>query len=294
MLDLAREWFSENQSPYRLQFYPPFTYVFFAPLLLVDHYPTLYKFFTLFMVISYCFLTLVLPLKMTVKKNIPLIVLFFVTGLTSYGLQFELERGQYNVFTFLLCLWAIYIFHFHPKYRIFAYLLFSLSVQLKLYPAIFIVMLIDNWKDWKSILRRFAGLAVFNILLLFIMGPRSSWISSVQFRVRCLHPDGHGMVTIPLIAVFNLTKDGFRSLDQIPWNAQTNSESLKHPCFYCSLLCFLCYTDLLQTNNPIRTHICYSCMIGALGLGQQHYTLSMLAAPVALVLSSPEPTMFNG
>ena len=58
----------------------------------------------------------------------------FVTGLTSHGLQFELERGQFNVVAISLCLLAVYIFHYQVKYRHFGYLLFLVAVQLKVYP----------------------------------------------------------------------------------------------------------------------------------------------------------------
>jgi hypothetical protein len=298
ILDLAQGWFTANQSPYTIQFYPPFTYMFFAPLLLIDHYPTLYKLFTLFMVISYCFLTLLLPVKMTDKKNIPLVVLFFVTGLTSYGLQFELERGQYNVFTFLLCLWSIYIFHYYPQYRIFAYLLFSLSVQLKLYPAIFIVMLIDNWKDWKSILLRFAGLAVFNFLLLFIMGPRIflDFLTSVSNQMATPGWTWNGNHSINAF-VFNLTKDGFRIM------RPDTLEMLKQNSGHITTSLFLVFTIMFvstilisyKRNRPaMDPYLLIACMIGALVIPiSNDYTLSMLTAPVALVLgSTPEPKNF--
>jgi hypothetical protein len=74
------------------------------------------------------------------------------------------------VFTLLLCLTSIYIFHYHPKYRLLAYILFSLSVQLKLYPAIFIVMFVDDWRDWKNVVLRFLGIGLVNLLLFFVMG----------------------------------------------------------------------------------------------------------------------------
>lgn len=299
VIDLAREWFTENLSPYRIQFYPPFTYVFFAPLLLVEHYPTLYKFFTLFMVLSYCFLTFILPVKMTDKKNIPLILLFLVTGLASYGLQFELERGQYNVFTFLLCLWSIYIFHYHPKYRIFAYLLFSLSVQLKLYPAIFIVMLIDNWKDWKGIALRFAGLAVFNFLLLFIMGPRIflDFLRSVSSQMSAPGWTWNGNHSINAF-VFNLTKDGFRII------GSDTLEILKQNSGFLETFLFLMFGIMFllallisyQRNKPgPDPYLLIACMIGALVIPiSNDYTLSILAAPVALLMSSsPAPKTFS-
>jgi Glycosyltransferase family 87 len=295
ILDLMKGWFLADQSPYTVQFYPPFTYVFFAPLLLVDNYSTLYRFFTLFSLLSYCFLSLVLPAKIVDRKNIPLVLLFFITGLTSYGFQFELERGQYNVFTFLLCLWSIYIFHYHPKYRIFAYLLFSLAIQLKLYPAIFIVMLIDNWRSWKSILLRFAGIAIFNILLFFIMGYRIflDFLRAVSSQIGTPGWTWNGNHSMNAF-VFNLTKDGFRivppdTLEMLRQNSGLIETSL--------LLIFgiLFITAILisyKRNRPgLDPYLLIACMIGALIIPiSNDYTLSILAVPVTLVLCSiPEP-----
>lgn len=291
IIELAKGWFTANQSPYAIQFYPPFTYMFFAPLLLVDSYPMLYKSFTLFTIVSYCFLTLILPLKMVDKKNIPLVLLFFITGLASYGLQFELERGQYNVFTFLLCLWSIYVFHYHPKYRIFAYLLFSLSVQLKLYPAIFIVMLIDDWRAWKSILVRFAGIALFNILLLFIMGYQIFWdfLGSVSSQMTTPGWTWNGNHSINAF-VFNLTKDGFRiiesnTLDILRQNAGFIETSL----FLIFVILFISAILIsYKRNRPgVDPYLLIACMIGALIIPiSNDYTLAILAASVALVLCS--------
>lgn len=293
----AKAWFTANESPYATQvsFYPPFSYMFLAPLLLMDHYPTLYKLFTLFMVLCYCFLTLILPVKMTEKKNLPLVLLFFITGLTSYGLQFELERGQYNVFTFLLCLWAIYIFHFHPKYRILAYLLFSLSVQLKIYPAIFIVMLIDNWRDWKSILLRFAGITIFNILLLFTMGYQT-FLDFLQAVSKQLATPGwtfNGNHSIKAF-VFNLTKDGFRIIgaDTLEILRQ-NSKFIETSLFLIFAILFVAAILISYTRNRtgIDPYLLVTCMMGAMIIPISiDYTLSIVAAPVALVLGSiPEP-----
>jgi hypothetical protein len=295
IIELAKGWFSANQSPYTVQFYPPFTYMFFAPLLLVDNYPTLYKFFTLFTVLSYCFLTFILPTKMVDKKNIPLIVLFFITGLASYGLQFELERGQYNVFTFLLCLWSIYIFHYHSRYRIFAYLLFSLSVQLKLYPAIFIVMLIDDWKAWKSILVRFTGIALFNIFLLFIMGYQIFWdfIRSVLSQMSTPGWTWNGNHSINAF-VFNLTKDGFRIIGADTLEVlRQNSGLIETSLFLMFVILFISAILISYTRNRtgMDPYLLIACMIGALIIPiSNDYTLSILAAPVALVLCNvPEP-----
>ena len=295
ILELMKGWFSTGQSPYPLQFYPPFTYMFFAPLLLFDNYPVLYKFFTLCTILSYYLLAFILPVKIADKKKLALILLFFITGLTSYGFQFELERGQYNVFTFLLCLWAIYIFHYHPKYRIIAYLLFSLSVQLKLYPAIFIVMLIDNWKSWKSILLRFAGLALFNLLLLLIMGYRIflDFLNSVSNQIAAPGWTWIGNHSIKAF-VFNLVKDGFRiigssTLDKL----QQNSGFIETSLFliFGIFLVTAILISFARNRAGIDPYLLITCMIGALIIPiSNDYTLSILGSPVALALSSvPEP-----
>lgn len=293
VIDRAKGWFVANESPYASQvsFYPPFSYMFFAPLLLIDHYPTLYKLFTLSMVLCYCFLTLILPMKMIDKKNLPLILLFFVTGLTSYGLQFELERGQYNVLTFLLCLWAIYIFHYHPKYRLLAYLLFSLSVQLKIYPAIFIVMLIDNWRDWKNILLRFAGIALFNFLLLFTMGYRM-FLDFLQAVSKQLATPGwtfNGNHSIKAF-VFNLTKDGFRIIGPDALDIlRQNSRFIETSLFLIFGIFFVTAILISYTRNRtgIDPYLLMTCMMAAMIIPISiDYTLSIVATPVALVLCS--------
>jgi len=293
IIELTKGWFAANQSPYLTQhsFYPPFTYMFFAPLLLIDHYPTLYKLFTLFTVLSYCFLTLVLPVKIIDKKNLPLVLLFFITGLTSYGLQFELERGQYNVFTFLLCLWAIYIFHYHPKYRILAYLLFSLSVQLKIYPAIFIVMLIENWKSWKSILLRFAGIAIFNILLLFTMGYRMflDFLQGVSKQIVTPGWTWNGNHSIKAF-VYNLIRDGFKIIGANTLEMlRQNSGFIETSLFLLFGILFVSTLLISYRRNRagIDPYLLLACMIGALIIPISiDYTLSIVAAPVALVLCS--------
>src|SRR5271157_4083182 len=150
--------------------YPPFTLVFFAPFTLVS-YETGYRILVGIILICYLLTTLIFPQWINQNKGTSAFeILILVTGLFSYGLQFELEQGQWNLIAFSCSVAAIYLFHKQPKYRWLAYLLFSISVQLKLYPAIFVFTLIDDFTDWKKNIRRIIGLGVFNILLLFIFG----------------------------------------------------------------------------------------------------------------------------
>jgi Glycosyltransferase family 87 len=295
VLDLMKGWFFEGKSPYTLQFYPPFTYIFFAPLLLVDYYPTLFMWFTMASVIFYIILTLVMPLKISGMRNLSMILLLFLPGLISYGFQFELERGQYNVFTFLLCLLGIYIFHNHPKQRLLAYVLFTISVQLKLYPAIFIVMFVDDWRDWKIVLRRFAVIGAVNFLLLFSMGGKifSEFILSVTTQISTPGWGWNGNHSIKAF-IGNLVKDGFRIVPADSLAVLQRNSSLMATLL---LLIFLAtYISAiviyqLRKQRGIDTHLLLTCMIGALTIPiSNDYTLSILTSPMILFLCDlPDP-----
>lgn len=161
-------WIQTNDVPTIL--YPSFTLLFFTPFTFLD-LETGYKIITLIIIVCYVLITLFLPKEINKSKEISAFaILILVTGIFSYGLQFELERGQWNVIAIAFCLTAIYVFYSYPRYRWFAYLMFSISVQLKLFPAIFVFGLVEDWSDWKNNIKRVAGLGILNILALFILG----------------------------------------------------------------------------------------------------------------------------
>ncbi len=150
--------------------YPPFANILLMPLLSVKQ-GFVYRITTIATLVFYLLITYVLPYLTNSKRRLSgLLALVLVSGLFSYGLQFELERGQFNVIAFAFCFLAIWIFHYHYKFRVFAYILFTISVQLKLYPLIFIIMFVKDWRDWKINLMRFLGLISLNIALLFVFG----------------------------------------------------------------------------------------------------------------------------
>jgi hypothetical protein len=105
------EWLVLDQSPYATGFiaYPPLTLVLFAPLLLIG-YPAYFKLITLITLIGYGIATLFIPLALNKSKGVSIILLMFVTGLFSYGLQFELERGQSNMIAFALGMYPFIFF----------------------------------------------------------------------------------------------------------------------------------------------------------------------------------------
>lgn len=171
VMDYVGDWLVSGESPYADRFiaYPPLALALFAPMLLVE-YPTFY-FAIVFLTVSiYSLAALVIATALPQKRNSFLLPVLFILSLFSYGFQFELERGQFNLIAFSLCLIGVFLFHLRESYRLPAYLLFTLGVQLKIYPVILIVMFIKDWRDWKANLKRLAGIALLNFSLLFVAG----------------------------------------------------------------------------------------------------------------------------
>jgi hypothetical protein len=297
-LGRVSRWLTTKQSPYAdAYYYPPITLLIFAPLL-VFGYPVYYKISTIITLLSYFVSTGLIPFLISPKRNYNLVLLFFIAGLFSYGFQFELERGQYNVITFAICLLAIYLFHYHPKFRYFSYILFSLSVQLKLYPVIFTVMFITDWRDWKNNVKRIAGLGIFNFSLLFILGyqmfidfVRNITGTQLDFqssRLEDLSIKGF---------VYNLTGDGF---GLIPANRLT------HLADYATLIenailvvCGLCLISVIihayvHKLNGLNPYLLGICTVEALIVpsASVDYKLPLIIAPIALIFCGL-PTIYN-
>ncbi len=150
--------------------YPPLVTLLMTPFASVDP-ADVYKAFAAVIFLSYLCIAFILP-SLIVKKQqgILLIIALFFAGLFSYGFHFEMERGQFNVIAFQFVLMAIYIFHFKPKSRFIAYVLFSIGVHIKIYPLIFIFMFIDDWREWKTNFKRFTGIGILNFLFLLVLG----------------------------------------------------------------------------------------------------------------------------
>ena len=135
-----------------------------------------YRLWTLVNVVCVVLIGLVLPWQLARPRPItPLLTLALLTGLFSYGFQFELERGQFNLFAMALVLGAVWLYHARTRWRLAAYALFTVAVQLKVFPFIFFFMLIHDWRDWRGNLRRLIGLGIANFVLLFVFGPGVFW-----------------------------------------------------------------------------------------------------------------------
>lgn len=172
MMSYANAWAVEHHSPYvGLNLYPPLTTVLFAPLLLVRA-TTIFNLMTIASLAAAFWLFWWMP-RRWVKSAAGKAIWYCLTGVTllSYGFFFEIERGQFNLIATALSICGVYLFHFADKrWRAAAYLLFSIGVQLKVYPFIFILLLTKNWSDWRDNIKRFLLLSAVNFAALFILG----------------------------------------------------------------------------------------------------------------------------
>ncbi len=289
-LDHVRSWVTTGQSPYPASHYPPLTYVLLSPLTLIE-YPHSYIFTTYLTIFSYIIITLLLPVLFNPKSDFSLILLLSVTGLFSYGFQFELERGQYYSIAFLLCMLAIYLFHRHHGFRYLAYLLFSFSVHLKIVPIFFLPMFIKDWRDWKGNLKRLAGLGLLNLALLFVLGYRElvNFMEALLFRVETptfLWNGNHSQANF----VLNFVKDGYGLFPpQTVLFLQQNSKLLEWLLLFIIALCPLAIIFHLYRNRKsgFNPYLLLACTLCALVIPVSvDYTLPMLVAPMAIFLSS--------
>lgn len=288
IVSFSSTWFQTGDAPPIL--YPPFILIFFTPFTFLD-YETSYKILTLITIICYILITFLVPQWISKSKEIsPFTMLIFITGITSYGFQFELERGQWNIIAFSFSLVAIYIFHNRPTYRWLAYLLFTISVQLKIYPAIFVFALIENWSDWRNNIKRVAGLGILNILAIFILG-----LSPIQHTIESLvgitssqaHIGGALNHSITSFTIFFLSKKILPHKLVILWLLQNNwlPQLFLFAFFgFCFLVIILhAYTKKISGFNP---YLFLGCSIGACIIPSISfdYKLSVLPACIAICI----------
>jgi hypothetical protein len=158
----AKLWRSD-QSPYSIiNVYPPFVTVVGLPFTLLKPL-TAYRVFavglflanltTLWLAISLAISVFAGRWPRTVAQNLalPLLVALGFLHFTSYGFDFSLERGNYDVWPGLLSLLTVWLLIHRPSWFWPQLILLSLAVHLKIYPAILFLLIF--WRHrWRSIL----------------------------------------------------------------------------------------------------------------------------------------------
>ncbi|MCX8038554.1 MAG: DUF2029 domain-containing protein [Candidatus Sumerlaeia bacterium] len=277
ILEFSRAWAIEGKTPYvGSNSYPPLEAVFFTPALYLNFHVA-YTLLTLASLACFVWITLVLPAWMNRGAGGWGPIVFFVaTGLFSHGLLFELERGQFNLIAMAFCLTGVYLFHFHPRRRIWSYVLFSLSMQLKVFPAIFALMFVDNWRDWKTVLRRFAWIGAANFLCLFVLGFQafSEFLESTRWKIENPFPwlGNHSL----------LSYSGFV---QATWGIP---QGILLPVLTAATLAMvgvMAGFSIARRVEGFNPHLLVGCTLAALVIPavSHDYTLSFLAGPTAML-----------
>ena len=159
----------QGKSPYELayQFYPPLYHIVFAPILLFDAQGK-YSLMTGLTLLSFGLLFFLLWRKKANSNGI--FLFFFLTGLFSYGMQFELERGQFNVLTLLLAITGIWLYHNFSSFRLLAYTLWIIATHIKLYPGLFLLMFFSRWNNRKENFITLLQLGSLNMAAFLVLG----------------------------------------------------------------------------------------------------------------------------
>jgi len=286
-IDSIRTWLAEGTAR---AFYPPLVTILFAPFLLIA-YPLNYYIMTIITMISYFVVAFILTLVIVGKRDYSVILFIFGASVFSYGFQFELERGQFHTIAMVLCISAIYLFHRYPQYRFFAYLLFCMSVQFKIYPALFVVMFVDDWRDWKTTIKRFAVLGLANFLLLFLLGYSyfSKFIAHIMECSSGLYEPGRVNHSITSFLDFiSSSKAHLLNASSITWLKGTVGLVTNLILAY-FVVCFLVvWMNTYRRNiRGIDCLLMMICVLGALTIPaiNHDYTLPLLTAPFALTVS---------
>ncbi len=283
MLSYSHSWWVEKASPYiGTNLYPPLASVLFAPLVRLP-VALVYRLMTAVTLVCYGFAAFAFPLRVSKgKQGLPVLVLLFITGLFSYGLQFEIERGQFNLIAVACAFAAIWICHYHEKYRYLAYGLFTVAVQLKVYPFVFIVMLIRDWRNWKGNIGMCLVLSAVNVALLFVLGPQVfvDFIKAIHAQMaKPLTGPGNHSIRSALYLI------GTYASAWVGGHAGLAELALLALCGGCMLVALV--RAYRENESGVNSPLLLACTIGALVIPavSHDYTLPLLVGPVAILLS---------
>jgi hypothetical protein len=170
-LEFVRMWLLGGCIPHATgTTFSPVVNVLLAPLLLLSPSNAYHVVLTLTFVASVLSIVL-LPLVFTPdawSRSVLWVVL--ALNFSSYGLNFEIERGQFNAIAMGLCYGAIALFHCCPRRRWLAYVLFICAVQLKAYPLIMLVLLCEPGERLRMVARRWVALVAASFACPFVLG----------------------------------------------------------------------------------------------------------------------------
>jgi hypothetical protein len=200
-------------------------------------------------ILSYVYLTFKNPLnKYKSISNISLYII--ITGFVSYGLRFELERGQWNLQTILLCFTALKLKDHTKTYiKIIAYLLFTVAIHLKDWPLIFIFNFINLNESFLENIKTISIIFLLNTISLFVLGVKFLQ----EFIIKLAHVTANPEPWVANISLtcFNIQLASIYNLNLHSLNILTCIYVLM---FFLSI--FIAFHKKINGNNPLILLLC--------------------------------------
>lgn len=253
--------------------YPPLNTLFFLPMTWLP-YLVSFGLITILSYLALVYVVVVFPFRMTGDKNT-----FFITfpalmvSLMTYPFLFEIERGQFNLIAMAVCFYGIEL---RKRESIWGYVLFILSVQFKVFPAIFVFFF--ALKDWK----KYFYLGGINFILLWSLGYKKFVHFFHAIKVR----SGSDV----FIAEVNTSIDSFFRLTERVMGEWGNTGALKvlptiESLAYLSMFLILAlgaYVFYKKQSRAVESSFLLICTIVTLLLPQtsHDYKISYLAGPL--------------
>jgi hypothetical protein len=193
-----------------------------------------------------------------------------------------------------LCYAAIVLYHHAARRRGLAYALFTIAIQLKVYPCMFVLMLVDSWRALRENVRRIIMLAAASTALLFVLGPAifMEFIGGLISRFQT--SGGLGEITL----VNHSIKSGVvlwarqAAKRQVLWPME-HASTIQFVLIACVLACLgvVLATAYRANRKGVDVHLLVMGALCALLIpGISHdYTLPILSGPFAALLLKYEP-----
>ena len=161
-LDFIESWVSGTDQQFsKFNIYPPLTSLFFLPFIFLD-FKISYILLTSFSFLSLFYITILFPFRMLKDLNtFFLSIPIFLISLFTYPFLFEIERGQFNLITMALCFYGLEL---NKNGKFLGYIFFLISIQMKLFPAIFVFLFA------KKDIKKYLYLGGISVLSLFLLG----------------------------------------------------------------------------------------------------------------------------
>lgn len=253
--------------------YSPFADILFS---LFSHISFNFLYYAL-SITSFCILVVYsLSIMRSYPKNSATIILILITTLSSYGLLFEIERGQWNIIACLLIMLSIYYYKINKK--LLAVILFSVAVHLKIYPIIFILVFSNNYNDVKGTIKFWIYIGVVNIALFFIEG----WGASIlYFKNMFLYAKN------PAVWIGNHSIFSFSVLCKLHYSLNHKILFIALMCSFILMLSAMIFLHFKNRMSGINIHLILFLTLGAIMLPtvSHDYTLSLLTFPIVYFIA---------